>query len=96
MTKRKISQSVPLSTRSPRIDSAPCQSTDPETFFPDATDTIKIKVAKNFCADCPTDTKAKCLTFAVDNNITYGIWGGLTEEERFRMRRQQQRKVLRG
>jgi WhiB family redox-sensing transcriptional regulator len=96
MTKRKISQSVPLSTRSPRIDDAPCQSTDPEVFFPDATDTISIQIAKNFCAECPTNTKAKCLTFALENNITYGVWGGLTEDERYRMRRQQQRKELRG
>lgn len=50
---------------------------------------LKSKVArmKAICATCPV--QAKCLEFALDpvNEITAGIFGGTTEEERDLIRR---------
>lgn len=84
-----------LNTMTPTINDAPCQSTDPETFFPDPTEVEKIKIAKDFCATCKTDVRIKCLAFAIENKIRYGVWGGLTEHERINLRRQQLRKESR-
>ena len=38
------------------------------------------------CADCPVT--AECLQLALDNGEVHGIWGGKTERQRRRMRRQ--------
>ena len=73
------------------ITGAPCQSEDPETFFPDPTEIIKIHKAKSLCGSCDPQTKSKCLSFAMENNIAYGIWGGLTEDERKSIKRKGQR-----
>lgn len=62
---------------------AACQGADPELFFPDGGD-IKLShaKAKEFCSDCIV--YKDCLKFAMDNGITYGVWGGLTPIERQR------------
>ena len=36
--------------------------------------------AKQLCAGCPVRTE--CLAEALDNEIEWGVWGGLTERER--------------
>lgn len=41
--------------------------------------------AKKLCASCPV--VEQCLDWALENNERFGIWGGLTERERRRMRR---------
>ena len=76
------------------INNAPCQTTDPETFFPDPTDYVKIKLAKSFCAKCELTTKENCLSFAMTNKVHYGVWGGLTEAERKSLERQRYRAKL--
>lgn len=43
-------------------------------------------LAKRVCASCPI--KVTCLAEALDNQIEYGVWGGLTERERRRLLRQ--------
>jgi WhiB family redox-sensing transcriptional regulator len=58
---------------------------DPELWFPDATlgpyrRRIATQKAKAICKSCPV--RAACLQMALDANIQYGIWGGLTEHER--------------
>ena len=45
--------------------------------------------AKQLCAGCPV--KTECLAEALDNQIEWGVWGGMTERERralLRKRRQ--------
>jgi WhiB family transcriptional regulator, redox-sensing transcriptional regulator len=42
--------------------------------------------AKELCAGCPV--RSECLAFAIDNDIRYGIWGGLSITERRRLVRQ--------
>lgn len=52
-----------------------CAETDPETFFPD--DHVNgswAEAAISICDGCPI--KDECLAYAIDNGITYGVWGG--------------------
>lgn len=89
---RKVGKPVELNTPTPRnIDDAPCQTVDPELFFPDPTDVVGIEKAKTLCGNCDQKIKTKCLSFALSNKIRYGVWGGLTEIERQSLLRRQYR-----
>jgi len=67
----------------PWVQDALCGQTDPEAFFPPkgsaATD------AKKVCARC--DVRAECLDYALRTNQRYGIYGGLSERERRKLRK---------
>jgi WhiB family transcriptional regulator, redox-sensing transcriptional regulator len=66
---------------------AACRNKDPEIFFPiglAGPALAQIAQAKATCVRCPV--RAACLRFAVRTRQAYGIWGGLTEEERLRPR----------
>jgi hypothetical protein len=41
-----------------------------------------IQIALNLCGECDLPTKERCLSFALDNQIQYGIWGGTTPDDR--------------
>jgi DNA-binding CsgD family transcriptional regulator len=58
---------------------------DPELFFPEGGPAIE--EAKKTCRACPV--RAECLAYALDNNERFGIWGGLSERERRRLRKGQ-------
>ena len=89
---RLTNKAISLPMPTPRkIDEAPCQSTDPETFFTDPTETEKIVLAKTFCDRCQPVNKHACLSFALTNKVKYGIWGGLTPDERQTLIRRQSR-----
>ena len=76
-----------------RFIDVPCQETrDVNVFFPDPTDTQAILNAKSYCDRCLKS--AECLTFAIDTQTNYGIFGGFTEEERRRIKRRNQRMGL--
>jgi WhiB family redox-sensing transcriptional regulator len=62
-----------------------CLGMDPEMFFhPDGERgprrRARINAAKAVCATCPV--LQKCRSHALASNEAFGIWGGLTEEER--------------
>jgi hypothetical protein len=42
--------------------------------------------AKRVCDSC--HVKEQCLEYALEHNISDGIWGGLTKQERKRLRRE--------
>lgn len=60
-----------------------CAETDPEAFFPEKGGTPE--PAKRVCARC--EVRAECLAYALTHDERYGIWGGMTEHERRRLRR---------
>ncbi|MDR0783494.1 MAG: WhiB family transcriptional regulator [Propionibacteriaceae bacterium] len=60
-----------------------CAQTDPEAFFPEKGGSTR--EAKSVCRVC--DVKSECLEYALANDERYGIWGGLSERERRKLRR---------
>lgn len=61
-----------------------CAQTDPEAFFPEKGGSTRD--AKRICGRC--DVKSECLQFALMNDERFGIWGGLSERERRKIKRQ--------
>jgi hypothetical protein len=57
---------------------AACCGTDLNLFFPGRGETAN--PARRVCARCPV--REPCLDYALDQGITHGIWGGLTERDR--------------
>ncbi len=51
---------------------------DPELMF--AEDLRSVAEAKRACAACPV--ASDCLAYALDHAEPFGVWGGLTAEER--------------
>lgn len=60
-----------------------CAQTDPEAFFPEKGGSTR--EAKRICLGC--DVKDECLEYALANDERFGIWGGLSERERRRLKR---------
>jgi WhiB family transcriptional regulator, redox-sensing transcriptional regulator len=60
-----------------------CAETDPEAFFPEKGGSTR--EAKKICTGC--EVRAECLEYALSNDERFGIWGGLSERERRRLRR---------
>lgn len=65
-------------------DLANCLGVDPDLFFPERG--ASTKEAKEVCRGCVV--REQCLEFALANGEKFGIWGGLSERERRRIRRQ--------
>lgn len=61
-----------------------CSQTDPEAFFPEKGGSTRD--AKKICDSC--EVRAQCLEYALENDERFGIWGGLSERERRKLRRQ--------
>src|SRR3954452_15981250 len=68
---------------------AACRDTDPDLFFPVGTTgpaIEQIEAAKAVCRECEAQTA--CLEFALATNQDTGVWGGTSEEERRKLRKQ--------
>ena len=65
-------------------DRALCAQTDPEAFFPEKGGSTR--EAKRVCRSC--EVRAECLEYALEHDERFGIWGGLSERERRRLKRQ--------
>lgn len=59
------------------MSAVPCEA-DPERWY----DPALVTLAKRVCAGCPA--RDNCLTLALDFKEPWGVWGGLTENERIR------------
>jgi WhiB family redox-sensing transcriptional regulator len=80
-----------LQVTPPALDGAACKGADLGLFFgPDAEFVTarqqREAEAKAICAGCPV--RLECLAYALDSGEAYGVWGGLSEDERRAMRRQ--------
>ena len=60
-----------------------CAQTDPEAFFPEKGGSTRD--AKKICSSC--EVRAHCLEYALENDERFGIWGGLSERERRKLRK---------
>ncbi len=60
-----------------------CAQTDPEAFFPEKGGSTR--EAKKVCTGC--EVRAECLEYALENDERFGIWGGLSERERRKLKR---------
>ena len=66
-----------------RQEQANCLGVDPDLFFPERG--ASTREAKEVCRGCVV--REDCLEFALANGEKFGIWGGLSERERRRIRR---------
>jgi WhiB family transcriptional regulator, redox-sensing transcriptional regulator len=64
-------------------DRALCAQTDPEAFFPEKGGSTR--EAKKICLGC--EVRHECLEYALAHDERFGIWGGLSERERRRLKR---------
>ena len=64
-------------------DYANCLGVDPDLFFPERG--ASTKEAKEVCRGCVV--REDCLEYALSNSEKFGIWGGMSERERRRIRR---------
>jgi WhiB family redox-sensing transcriptional regulator len=60
-----------------------CAQTDPEAFFPEKGGSTR--EAKKICGSC--EVRSQCLEYALENDERFGIWGGLSERERRKLRK---------
>ena len=65
-------------------DFANCLGVDPDLFFPERG--ASTKEAKEVGRGCIV--KEDCLEYALSHGEKFGIWGGMSERERRRLRRQ--------
>ena len=70
---------------------ARCAEVDPEIFFPERGGSSK--AARAVCSQC--DVRLQCLEYALNNKEQFGIWGGTSERERRRLRKERARRSLR-
>lgn len=60
-----------------------CLGVDPDLFFPERG--ASTREAKAVCRACVV--REDCLEYALQNGEKFGIWGGMSERERRRIRR---------
>ncbi|MEY8017782.1 WhiB family transcriptional regulator [Mycobacterium servetii] len=73
----------PMPTPDQWQDRALCAQTDPEAFFPEKGGSTR--EAKKICLGC--EVRSECLDYALAHDERFGIWGGLSERERRRLKR---------
>ncbi len=61
-----------------------CSQTDPEAFFPEKGGSTR--EAKRVCTAC--QVRVECLEYALAHDERFGIWGGMSERERRRLKKQ--------
>lgn len=65
------------------MEHAKCLDADPEAFFPEKGGSTR--EAKRICTSCAV--REECLEYALANDERFGIWGGMSERERRRLKR---------
>jgi WhiB family transcriptional regulator, redox-sensing transcriptional regulator len=63
---------------------AECRGANAPLFFP--SDGTGVEAAQLVCAGCPV--RVDCLEYALTNRLDHGVWGGTSERERQRIRRE--------
>lgn len=66
------------------MDLARCRVHEPEHFF--VRGAAQSRRALRICSACPV--REQCLRYAFENEVEFGIWGGMTERDRRRAMRE--------
>jgi WhiB family redox-sensing transcriptional regulator len=74
----------PLIAPEPWMQDAACTSANPEAWFPEKGGSTRD--AKRVCDTC--DVVAECLAYALERDERFGIWGGKSERERRKLKRE--------
>ncbi|WP_228973795.1 WhiB family transcriptional regulator [Streptomyces sp. DH12] len=69
-------------------ETALCAQTGPELFFPEPGSSTR--EAKMLCGIC--EGREACLEYALAHDERFGVWGGLSEQERYALRRRADRR----
>jgi WhiB family transcriptional regulator, redox-sensing transcriptional regulator len=91
MTARQLHRAEPIwpgnepipADPAPWMDRGLCKETDPEAFFPEKGESNRN--AKSVCFGC--EVRAECLEYALANDERWGVWGGLSEKQRRKLKR---------
>ena len=67
-------------------DEANCKGAKADLFFPERG--ASTRTAKGICREC--QVRLDCLEFAITTSEKFGIWGGMSERERRRVRKERQ------
>lgn len=67
----------------PWATEAKCLNADPDVFFPEKGGSTR--EAKRICAECTV--RVDCLEYALEHDERFGIWGGMSERERRKLKR---------
>jgi WhiB family redox-sensing transcriptional regulator len=67
----------------PWASEAKCLNADPDVFFPEKGGSTR--EAKRICGECPV--RVECLEYALEEDERFGIWGGMSERERRKLKR---------
>ncbi len=71
-------------------DYANCLGANEDLFFPDRG--ASTRTAKQICSEC--QVRLECLEYAVTRGEKFGIWGGLSERERRKIRKQRAQEAM--
>ena len=74
---------VPITEERPWVVFSACRDKDEALFFPETPGAERQALA--ICATCPVSIE--CLEYALEADIRFGIWGGMTEKQRRRLAR---------
>lgn len=73
------------------VSAGMCSRPDAPNMFPHSQNTAGIEAARETCLYCPV--RLACLTDALSRGERFGVWGGLTSDERSSMRRKADRRA---
>jgi WhiB family transcriptional regulator, redox-sensing transcriptional regulator len=78
-------QTLPRDPTPPAMwqERAACFGIEPDTFFPVTEE--EAGPALTYCGSCRI--REECLAWALKNGERYGVWGGMTEQQRRRIQR---------
>jgi len=82
---KQLGLGAPDAEPEPWTARALCAQTAPEAFFPEKGGSTR--EAKRICLGC--EVKDECLEYALARDERFGIWGGLSERERRKLKKQQ-------
>jgi WhiB family redox-sensing transcriptional regulator len=68
---------------------ARCAEVDPEAYFPEKGGSTAS--AKKVCFSC--EVRQTCLEYALEHDERFGIWGGLSERQRRRLRQSREQEA---